>query len=76
MESLLARELGGTVQLQLVEGFAPTDPPSLAEKESQGEAARLDRVREAALAAPAVRDAVRILGGTVEEVRIAGRSKG
>jgi DNA polymerase III subunit gamma/tau len=72
VERLLGRELSGAVALELAEGLLENDPPSIAELESQGESARVDRAKEAALSSPAVRDAVRILGGTVEEVRVFG----
>ena len=70
VERLLGRELSGSVTLELLDGLLESDPPSLAETESQGESARIDRAKEVALSSSAVRDAVRILGGTVEEVRI------
>ncbi len=76
VERLLANELGCATALVLVEGVLEADPPSIAERESQGEAARVDRAKEVVLASAAVRDAVRILGGQVEEVRVAGAPGG
>jgi hypothetical protein len=73
-EQLVGSRLGGSVRIELVEGLRDSDVPSLAQRDSQGEGERQDRIRSAALDSPSVRDALRILGGTVEEVRI-GPSK-
>ena len=61
--------------LELVEGFVERDAPSLAQAESTGEAAHTDRIKEAALSSSAVRDALRILGGSVEEIRVLADGK-
>jgi DNA polymerase-3 subunit gamma/tau len=77
VEKLLAKELGGRVKLEVLEGVLDGDAESLADQESRGEEARAERVREATRSSSAVRDAVRILGGTIEEIRVpAGRKAG
>jgi hypothetical protein len=75
VEGLLAQELGGWVSLTVVEGIQPGDAESLAEVESRGDSAKAERARETARSSAAVRDAVRILGGTVEEIRLPSERK-
>ncbi len=76
-EKLLGAELGGPVRLEILEGVLEGDAESPADQESRGESARAERVRETTRSSAAVRDAVRILGGTVEEIRVpAGRKEG
>ena len=75
VERLLAAELGGKVELAIVEGVQEADAESLADIETRGESARAERVRETTRSSSAVRDAVRILGGTVEEIRLPAERK-
>jgi DNA polymerase III gamma/tau subunit len=75
VEKLLAVELGGWVRLEILEGVLEGDAESLADQESRGESARAERVRESTRSSAAVRDAVRILGGTVEEIRLPAERK-
>ena len=75
VEKLLAEELGGEVRLEILEGILEGDAESLADQEGRGEAARAERVRETTRSSSAVRDAVRILGGTLEEIRLPSERK-
>jgi DNA polymerase-3 subunit gamma/tau len=70
VERLLSEQAGQAVRLVLVEGEAAADTPSQAELEARDEAEKLEQLRTTALQSSAVRDAVRILGGTVDEVRV------
>jgi len=74
-EKLLAVELGGPVRLEILEGVLDGDAESPADQEARGESARAERVRETTRSSAAVRDAVRILGGTVEEIRVPAERK-
>jgi hypothetical protein len=74
-EKLLTERAGQPIRLSLLEGTTEADAPSLAEADSRDESARLDQLRVTALESPAVRDAVRILGGTVDEVRVLSKER-
>jgi DNA polymerase-3 subunit gamma/tau len=70
VEALLAAHFGAATALKLVEVSA-SDPPSIAEREVAASAERAEVLRSSALGSRAVQDALRILGGEVEEVRSA-----
>jgi DNA polymerase-3 subunit gamma/tau len=74
-ERLLTAQAGRPIVLSLLEGETSEDAPSQAEVEARTESARLDQLRVTALESPAVRDAVRILGGTVDEVRVLSKER-
>ena len=74
-ERLLTEQAGQPIRLSLLEGAASEDAPSQAELEARDESARVDQLRTSALESSAVRDAVRILGGTVDEVRVLSKER-
>jgi DNA polymerase-3 subunit gamma/tau len=74
-ERILAEEVGRPIRLSLLEADVSEDAPSQAEVEARDESARLAEIRASALESPAVRDAVRILGGTVDEVRVVSKDR-
>jgi DNA polymerase-3 subunit gamma/tau len=74
-ERILAEEAGRPIRLSLLEADVSEDAPSQAEVEARDESARLAEIRASALESPAVRDAVRILGGTVDEVRVVSKDR-
>jgi DNA polymerase-3 subunit gamma/tau len=74
-ERILAEEAGRPIRLSLLEADVSDDAPSQAEVEARDESARLAEIRASALESPAVRDAVRILGGTVDEVRVVSKDR-
>jgi DNA polymerase III subunit gamma/tau len=76
VERLLSEEAGRALRLILVEGEASAaDAPSQAEVEGRAEAEKLELLRSTAMQSSAVRDAVRILGGTVDEVRVSTKDR-
>ncbi len=76
VERLLSEEAGRALRLILVEGEASAaDAPSQAEIEGRAEAEKLELLRSTAMQSSAVRDAVRILGGTVDEVRVSTKDR-
>ncbi|HUB09223.1 MAG TPA: DNA polymerase III subunit gamma/tau [Myxococcales bacterium] len=70
VEALLAAHFGAPTRLVIREGEEAGAEPSLAEREARGTAERNAQVKAAALSSDAVKDALRLLGGEVEEVRV------
>ncbi|MHB8416864.1 MAG: DNA polymerase III subunit gamma/tau [Myxococcales bacterium] len=70
VESLLAAHFGAATRLTLREGDDETAETSIAEREARGTAARTEQVKSAALQSDAVKEALRVLGGQVEEIRV------
>ena len=74
-EALLAAHFGAPTALRICEGEEAGEI-SLAESEAKGTAERAGRIREEALQSDAVRGALELLGGKVEEVRVLGENGG
>ncbi len=70
IDALLSAHFGEPTVLRLFEGEVAGTEPSLAEREARGAAAHAAAVREAASSSEAVRETLRVLGGTIEEVRV------
>lgn len=70
IEAALAAHFGGAVRLVVEESAAASAAPSPAEEAASAEAERLAKRTRHAREQPAVLAAVRVLGGSVEDVRI------
>ena len=75
-EALLMGFFGVPTKLVILEAEADEGEASVAEREAQGARERSERIRAAALQSEAVREAVRLLGGEVEEIRVLGDDPG
>ena len=72
VDALLTAHFGLSTVLRICEGEEAGTELSIAERETQGTAERTEKVKAAALDSSAVKDALRVLGGQVEEIRVLG----
>jgi DNA polymerase-3 subunit gamma/tau len=72
VDALLTAHFGPPTQLRICEGEEAGSELSIAEREAQGTAERTATVKATALDSAAVKEALRLLGGQVEEVRVLG----
>ncbi len=76
VDALLTAHFGPPTVLRICEGEEAGTELSIAERELQGSAERTEKVKAAALDSSAVKDALRVLGGQVEEIRVLGDPAG
>jgi hypothetical protein len=72
VDALLTAHFGPPTVLRICEGEEAGTELSIAEREQVGSAERTEKVKAAAMDSAAVKDALRVLGGQVEEIRVLG----
>ncbi len=72
VEALLSGHFGAPTALRIVEHDGAGLPPSIAEREAKATSEREAAVKAAATGSEAVREALRVFGAQVEEVRVLG----